>query len=268
MWDGKSKLSYVVYKENEHIQVVVFDPYYKELTNIVIPQDTFVNLARGLGKTKIKNVYNIGINEGLGGQLISETVTLSLALPVYHYVYGRSLKFEIGSFIENLKFVFFHLDSSFSFAEKVNFALQTIFSKDIKQTTINLDQTSFLRRAILVDGSEGYIKTPFMPQLVQSLFNVSDEVFTVSIMNYVGSTVDLDEIKDTFASLGGKVILAKEIQDRKNAYLKDGRKIFCELKVNDKQLAKEIKKYFQMCNLEVFDKENKNLEIFFLSLEE
>lgn len=268
LWDGKSKLSYVIYRPNQ-IEVMVLDPSYKELTTVIIPQDTLVEVARGLGKTKIKNVYEIGVNEGLGGRLLSETITFSLALPAYHYVYDKSVSQKTGalSFLNNFQTIFISSESSFSFLEKLRLFFALSLGKDLKRTAIKLDQTSFLKKTTLVDGSEGYIKTPFMPQSVQSLFGISDEIFTVSVVNYLGSVANIDDLTETFSSLGGKVILVRKVNETKKVYFKNKQKVFCELRVKDKKLANEVKKYFQICNLVVFDQTEKSMEIEILSLE-
>ncbi|MCS7092221.1 MAG: hypothetical protein NZM26_02630 [Patescibacteria group bacterium] len=265
LWDGRSKLSYAVYKENQ-IEVVVLDSDYKELNTIVIPQDTLVDVARGLGKTKIKNVYGIGINENLGGRLLHETTTFALALPAYHYVYYKSYN-SSEFFGRNIRLIFWDSKSSFSFSERVKFFLFALFNKDIRKNVVNLAQTSFLRKAVLVDGSEGYVKTPFMPQSVQSIFSVSDEIFTVSIISHSGSAFNLDDLANTFASLGGKVISVKKIDEKKKTYFKNGSRVLCELKVKDKKLGNEIRKYFQMCNINVIDQNEKSVEMVNLSLE-
>lgn len=269
LWDGNSKLSYVVNRQDS-VEVVVVDPMYKEVTTIVIPGDTLVDVARGLGETKIKNVYNIGVNEKLDGQLLYETTTFALALPAYHYVFDNGVVFGSDSFFEGIKSIFLPSKTSFSLTEKVKLFLFSWTNRDVKRVTTNLNQTSYLRKIVLTDGTEGYVKTPFMPQSVQSLFDINlagGEIFTVSIVNFSGSTVNLDNISNMFASLGGKVISVKEKDDTKKAYTKNGKKIYCELSVKDDVLSTEIKKYFPMCESHVLSQDEKSIDMEILSIE-
>lgn len=270
-WDGNSKLTYVVLKD-EQVDVVVVDPMYKEVTTIVIPGDTLVEMARGLGETKIKNVYNIGVNEGLDGQLLYETTTYSLALPAYHYVYDNGQNFGSDSFFEGMKSVFLPSKTDFTLTEKVKLFLFSWTNRDVKRVTINLNQTSYLRKIVLTDGSDGYVKTPFMPQSVQSLFDINDvdgkgEIFTITIVNYSGSTVNLDNISSAFASLGGKVISVKQPEETKKSYTKDSNRIFCELTIKDKKLGSELSRFFPMCTAQILDQNDKTVDMEILTLE-
>ena len=80
-WDGKTRLALAIHNPDDSIAVAVFDPETNSISTLLIPQDVEVEVARQLGTWKAGSVWKLGINEKVGGKLVSETVTKALELP-------------------------------------------------------------------------------------------------------------------------------------------------------------------------------------------
>jgi hypothetical protein len=65
-WESGNKLTLVTTNDSD-VRVVVYDTEIEKITTIEIPGDTLVNVPRSLGSMRIKNVWQLGENEDLGG---------------------------------------------------------------------------------------------------------------------------------------------------------------------------------------------------------
>ncbi|MEK7112444.1 MAG: hypothetical protein AAB875_03890, partial [Patescibacteria group bacterium] len=66
-WYGRFKVSAVYPTGEGDISVSVFDPKNESITSILIPGSTELDAARQLGTWRAKSVWQLGINEDLGG---------------------------------------------------------------------------------------------------------------------------------------------------------------------------------------------------------
>ena len=136
-WNGIDKITTVVERENGDTEVVLVDPKLKEIVYLIIPGDTEVSVARNLGTMRLKNVWRLGINEGIGGSLVAQTVTRNFMFPVTLWIdVNGGTNIPIGD----------------RFLLKI-FNLKT---KNLDKTEINLGEGQFLKRGILSDGELGY----------------------------------------------------------------------------------------------------------------
>ena len=65
-WNGRDKFIYAYRLENSDVAVSVLDPKLTELTTLIIPGDTMEDVAGNYGELRIKNVWQLGVNEKLG----------------------------------------------------------------------------------------------------------------------------------------------------------------------------------------------------------
>jgi hypothetical protein len=118
VWNGRDKVSIVYVEENGDVGVTVLDPKLSEITTLVIPADTQVDVARNYGTFRIKNVWQLGVNEKYKGSLLADTVTQNFLFPVFLWD-ERPPHLEKGSVGSTLKFIFLPGQTNISFADRV-----------------------------------------------------------------------------------------------------------------------------------------------------
>lgn len=187
-WNGKDRLNLVVVQKEE-VDILVFDPQNFEITKFIIPGDTQVDVASSKGKFKIKNVWQLGADEGLGGKLLTQTVTKNFYLPVFLWR-GRS-------------------KTNLPVADRISL---WIFKLRVKETDINeidLGKGLYVKPKKLEDGSRGYILESPLPERLTVYFSdykmlkdvprvvIEDETGTSNTSSVVGKVIEV---------MGGKVV--------------------------------------------------------------
>ena len=162
-WDGKSKLSVVSQSGTGDVAVTVYDPGSYGITVIKIPADTLVEAANNLGTWKLGSISKLGIDKNLGSWFLKNTVV-------------KSFYFPIDAVPANL-----------SILDKLKIYVFSLSIGNTGKNTIDLANTSYLRRSQLVDGSLGWQITDTMPLSVESYFSVSGTSMNVLIKNMSGS---------------------------------------------------------------------------------
>ena len=147
-WNGRDKFNFVFKGAGESIEVLVLDPRLSEITVLTIPGDTEVEVARNYGTLRLKNVWQLGVNEKLGGELLSSTVMKNFLFPVFLWTdTDISIPF---------KFVFFPGKTNIPFGDRLNAALFVLKIGRSERTEIDLAKSQFLRKETLRDGQPGY----------------------------------------------------------------------------------------------------------------
>ena len=90
LWDTKSRFALVFANESGKVDLVVVDPHVKTITTISIPPSTQVEVAHQLGQWKLESIYRLGKQEDLDGQLLADTITKSLKLPVDAWAHQKT----------------------------------------------------------------------------------------------------------------------------------------------------------------------------------
>ena len=170
-WDGKSKLSLVIRKNDGNVQVSTFDPGSGEIINVIIPGDTEVELARKLGKTRIKNAWQIGMNANYDGLVLVETVTRNFKFPVYIWADNKAEGFSEANYASIFSAMISPYKTNLKVGDRVRLALFAISVKNVEREEIKLEDTSYLKETPLIDGQLGYKLTSNFPQNVLIVFN-------------------------------------------------------------------------------------------------
>ncbi len=80
-WNSKSKLA-VVIDSGQDVVISIFDPKAGNQTDLIIPGNTQVLAAYGLGTWKLGSLWKLGIDEKRGGSLITKTISMNFGFPV------------------------------------------------------------------------------------------------------------------------------------------------------------------------------------------
>lgn len=142
VWDGKSRLSIATYNQGE-VKIVTLDPASTSLTTINIPGNTEVSAAYNLGTYQIKNIWNLGKNEKKGGGFLATTIMKSFHFPVEAWE-GEG-------------------DTNLHFKDRLNIEIYKTKIKNSSKIDLDLEKTSYLSKAKLADGSEGFVIREGLP---------------------------------------------------------------------------------------------------------
>ncbi len=241
VWDGVNKVAFA-YPSADNVEIVVMDPRLTELTTFVIPGETEVDVARNFGALRIKNVWQLGINENLGGNLLSETVTQNFLFPITLWT-GKDPGLLDGSLKNRLSFVFFPGRTNIHFGDRLR--IMTFASKvsELGKSKIDLKESKFLSCGKLKDGQLGcWIDGPISQRLTVYFsdneienkllrVNISDETGTVGISEKLGEIIQV---------IGGKVVSI----NRGSSHDTD-----CVIQGKDLNMIKKISELFS-CRIE------------------
>lgn len=189
IWNGKDKFSYFTLTQNSDIVVTVLDPRLSEITKITIPADTEVNVSRDYGLLRIKNVWQMGINEKVGGSLLAQTISKNFLFPVKYWWnsdetnLGRIDKFRISLFVKRVK--------------------------SVNVNEIDMGKNSYLKKVKLADGESGYqLQGPMSPRLTAFFEDsfLSDKNIRIKITDHSGKVGLTDNLGLLLEVIGGKVV--------------------------------------------------------------
>ena len=212
-WVSGNKLTLVTTKDSD-VHVVVYDTEIEKITTIEIPGDTLVDVPRSLGTMRIKNVWQLGENEGVDGALLAETVTKNFRIPVVVWADKHANAFSTGNYISVIGAAFVPYKTNMNFADRFHLALFSIRVKDFKKETIDIRNSTYLKEEQLPDGNVGYVVTGKVPKSISLL--ASDNAFAkdgVRVAIYDGSNVAgyAEQVGMIIEAMGGKVVSVNKV---------------------------------------------------------
>lgn len=207
-WDGKSKLSLAINNESGNVLITTFDPVLGEITNLTIPGNVEVTVARQLGKRRLKNVWRLGEDEDLSGKLLTETISRGLKFPVYNWADSPAKGFSKQNILAITKAIYLNYDTSLSLKDRIKVALFSLKVKNIDRLNFDLGDFSYLTKTRLVDGEEGYIVSGGVPQRLAAVFSdqsISEKKLRVNIINAASTRTIAEKLGEVIETLGLKV---------------------------------------------------------------
>lgn len=215
-WNGSDKLSYAYINKDGDVAVTVLDPKLSEETTMIIPGDTQVNVAGGYGLFRIKNVWQLGVNEKMGGgQLLSSTITKNFLFPVNLWANENVANLEDGSLFGAMHFVFAPGGTDIPFGDRLAMALFALRVQSINKTDINLGTSKFLNNTTLSDGQPGYVLNGNISERLTIYFsdnNMANSNLTVEISDATGQYGLGNQVGQIIQVLGGKVVSVDKIE--------------------------------------------------------
>lgn len=208
VWNSRDKTPVVFRQENGDIGVTILDPVLTEITTLVIPGDTEVNVSRNYGTFRLKNVWQMGINEKVGGSLLAETVTQNFLFPVVLWN-GGVTGLDTGNYGKLLRFIFAPGKSNISISDRIYMTLFSLKIQDIGRSEINLGKSKFLDKKTLNDGQTGYVIAGPISQRLTVYFSdneLSDQNIKVNITDATGLPGVSDKLGEILQVIGGKVV--------------------------------------------------------------
>lgn len=181
-WNPRGKLA-VVKDYGQDVVISLYDSTSGSETDVVIPGNTQVLAAYGLGTWKLGSLWKLGSDEKVGGSLITRSISMNFGLPVFTWWDNLSL----GDMLRISIFNFFNRGS-----------------KD----TIFLSETGSLKKTVFLDGENGYLVNKDVPEEVSSLFSDQEEfgdLLKAKITDSSGSNLLAGKVGRIIETMGIKV---------------------------------------------------------------
>lgn len=208
LWRAERKVGVVINSPVGDIVVVVLDAKNEEMTKIIIPGSTELEVARQLGKWKARSVWKLGENEKLGGKLLRETIIKDFHFPILGFADGGAYGFSQGDALGILKAAILPYKSNLTVADRIRIGLFSLGVKASKRRDIDLTRSSYLKKARLKDGEEGYLISGKIPKELLIVFSepeIASEGLKVNIKDATGNGFSASEVGETIEVLGAKV---------------------------------------------------------------
>lgn len=199
-WNAFGKLILLTNGRDGNVRVSVIDPKEKGWAEIYIPGTVQVTVAGELGSWRLGSVWQLGVNEKIGGDLLARTVVKNFGFPVVAWqdeLTGRT---------------------NLSLGDRIRLWLLKLKMSRRPSETIDLTKTSFLKKTKLVDGEWGWRIVGEIPSGVAAYFPeeaVLQTGYRARIINYSGSIALGESVGRVIEVMGVKVasVQKEESQD-------------------------------------------------------
>lgn len=208
-WNGKDKFGYVYKNSNGDVTVKVLDPKLEESTALIIPGDTQVTVAHNYGTMRIKNVWQLGINEKLQGSLLAQTVTKNFLAPVVLWSDNGIESLDLPNLAGIFKFIIAPGKTNIPVGDRIAIAIFSLRVKSINSTSIDLGKSQFLKKTKLSDGQTGYILNGTVSGRLTVNFSDSDfgdGNVRVDIQDATGVPGSANIVGQIVEVMGGKIV--------------------------------------------------------------
>lgn len=206
-WDGRFKVSAVYPTGEGDISVSVFDPKNESITSILIPGSTELDVARQLGTWRAKSVWQLGINEDLGGKLLAESITKNFNFPIITWGNTNLMGLAEGEVLGIAKAIFLPGGTNLKIVDRVKMGIFAMGVTNPKRINIDLRE-GYLKKTRLTDGEEGYIILGTNFQKLYPIFSeneISQEGLRVQIKDATGKRGVAENVGETLEVLGLKI---------------------------------------------------------------
>jgi len=195
-WNGEDKVNVVEQNSDGGVSVKVYDPKLEEIVTLIIPGETEISVSRNLGILRLKNVWQLSVNEKIGGKLLTQTVTKNFLFPVFLW------KGSDGS-------------TNVPFGDRLLIWIFEKRTKNLQKTEIDLGKSQFVRKLKLNDGEIGY-KLPGAISERLTVYFVDNDFLVDSPKVYIkdatGTFGVSENVGRVIEVMGGKVVTIEKAQ--------------------------------------------------------
>ena len=252
-WNGNDKFALAFRLSSGDVAVSVLDPKLSEMTTLVIPGDTQVEVARNYGELRIKNVWQLGVNEKLGGGLLAGTIAQNFLFPVFLWSDSDAAALSGSNLAGILHFILFPKSTNITFGDRVSAGIFAMQTRGSGKNLLDLGKNQFLAKQKLNDGQLGYILSGVISPRLTVYFSDNDfaaKSLRVAIGDATGIAGVADKVGQIIEVMGAKIVSV----DKKS--IADGG---CTVFGSDNMAVKKVAALFS-CKVSR-DKGNFDLEI-------
>lgn len=216
--NGQDKFVMAVNGE-DGVYVSVFDPGELSQSNIFIPGKTQVSVAGQLGSWKIGSVWQLGINEKMGGGLLARTISKNFGFPVVGWSGTSGLGFVNGHFRDLVKSVFSAYQVNLTMGDRLRLAFLILKIPNEGKETIDLSKSPLLKSARFLDGEDGFVIFGRIPEKIAAIFpdnRISKANFKAKIMDSSGRSGLAEKVGNIIEMMGVKVAVISKDEKGEN----------------------------------------------------
>ncbi len=207
-WNGTNKIPLVYREDAGNVVVTVLDPKLLEITTLIIPGNTEVAVARNYGTLQIKNVWQLGVNEKIGGNLLAETITQNFLFPTTLWSEGNP-GIENRDLGKLINFIFGSKETNIPLGDRIQIVAFSLKIQDFGRSNIDLGKSQFLDKKKLSDGQIGYVLVGPMSQRLTIYFSdneIGNMDVKVNITDATGKVGVSERLGEILQVIGGKVV--------------------------------------------------------------
>ncbi len=199
VWEKENTLSYV--KIGEEIELYSFHPQEDKFFIVDFPEEILINTAKGFGEYKLKNIYALGEQEGIGGgKLLSYSLQNYLEGPIDGWILKKKgIKgFEVSNFTWWDRLRIFWKEKNVKFNQKER---------------IDLESEGYLQKEELADGTEVWkFKENQKENLAIRIFGDSKVIPLkpqIKVLNATGKSKLGQHVAEMLRNIGFQVVTVK-----------------------------------------------------------
>lgn len=211
-WISGTRLTVAVGGQNP--KIYSFNPQSKKLTQIKIPLKTQISVSGGMGDWLVENIWKLGEQEGVGGQLLADSLEKSLGLPIDAWIEetGESLftSSQLGIFSSIYQaIVTSRAKTNLTFYDRLQILLQTSSSGRSGRNEVDLAALGVVKRAKLGGGEDGYVIIPDKAKIAWEsyrddlVFAESKKIIVINASTKAGLALEVTRV---VSALGLRVI--------------------------------------------------------------
>ncbi len=257
LWDGKSRFTLVI--SVDPVIITSFNPEDKSLSNLLLPEKTFIETIHGYGPCRAEAIYRLGELNHQGANLLSGSLESYFGLPIDAYVFNHKIdnSYSYQSASDFKKF----LDKKLSLASKKETNLTAWdlirlrwINRQVridKIEIIDLAQTRAIEQISMPDGSLAVkIDSQRLELVIGQYFadgQIKKEDLTIAVLNGTKHSGLANKLANLIKNIGGRVIRVGEVDLTESP--DDFDDVKCVIKT-----AKKYKNYYTVQKLiNIFD---------------
>ena len=185
----------------------------------------------------------MGENEGFTGKLAVETVTKYFNFPVYKWADTSAIGLSNGGIVPMLRAVFSSYKTNLKIGDRIGILIFLLRIKNTGRTDIDLNETSYLKKATFIDGGGGYVVSGSPSQKLTSIFvdnNISKKGSTILIKDASGKSGVAEDVGEVIQVIGAKVASIQRI---------DKKDVDCFVSGKNSEFSKKIARIFS-CDID------------------
>lgn len=257
LWDGKSRFTLVI--SADPVIITSFNPEDKSLSNLLLPEKTFIETIHGYGPYRAEAIYRLGELNHQGADLLSESLESYFGLPIEAYVFNHKIDSS------------YRHQSASGFKEFLDKKLSLTSKKETNLTAWDLIRLWWINRQIRMDKIEiidlaqtraieqtsmpdGNLAVKIDSQRLESVIGqyfadgqIKKEDLTIAVLNGTEHSGLANKMANLIKNIGGRVIRVGEIDSTE--FSDDFDDVKCVIKT-----AEKYKNYYTVQKLiNIFD---------------
>lgn len=213
LWIPGARFTVIVAADNPTIYS--YNPKNNELLVITVPKNTEVEAAGGYGNFFAGSLWELGVRKGVGGEILSASLTRALGFPIDAWVDWRGERLLLSK-SPNIE-VLGPIMTNLTFFDRFNLLLAAGGTSQVNRRMIDLEGIGIIKKTVLADGVGGFTVLPERAKVVFEAFRdetVLGEGRTLVVVNTTGERGLAADVVRVAATLGLRVVGTSQREDK------------------------------------------------------